>query len=154
MRSAGINRLIFSSSETVYGKPESVPLNEQSRIGSTTTPCGASKFMVEQILADFWRAQPEFRITCLRYFNPAGAHPSGRIGEVPKEYPVIWSPIFSRWRLVNWKQCRYLVMIIQSPDGTGVRDYIHVMDLATGHIAALDCLDKGAAFKTIKIASA
>ncbi|RVR65582.1 NAD-dependent epimerase/dehydratase family protein, partial [Citrobacter freundii] len=87
MLAAGVNRFIFSSSATVYGNPESVPLSEQSRTGGTTNPYGTSKLMVEQILADFSRAQPDFRITCLRYFNPVGAHPSGRIGEDPNGIP-------------------------------------------------------------------
>ncbi|MBL7457175.1 NAD-dependent epimerase/dehydratase family protein, partial [Escherichia coli] len=87
MRAAGVNSFIFSSSATVYGNPDRVPLNENSRTGGTTNPYGTSKYMVEQILEDFSRAQPEFRITCLRYFNPVGAHPSGRIGEDPNGIP-------------------------------------------------------------------
>ena len=151
MLSAGINRLIFSSSATVYGKPESVPLNEQSRTGGTTNPYGASKLMVEQILADFSRAQPEFRITCLRYFNPAGAHPSGRIGEDPNGIPSNLVPYISQVAIGKLETVSVFGNDYPTPDGTGVRDYIHVMDLATGHLAALDCLDKGAAFKAINL---
>ena len=151
MLSAGINRLIFSSSATVYGKPESVPLNEQSRTGGTTNPYGASKLMVEQILADFSRAQPEFRSTCLRYFNPAGAHPSGRIGEDPNGIPSNLVPYISQVAIGKLETVSVFGNDYPTPDGTGVRDYIHVMDLATGHLAALDCLDKGAAFKAINL---
>lgn len=114
MLAAGVNRFIFSSSATVYGNPESVPLSEQSRTGGTTNPYGTSKLMVEQILADFSRAQPDFRITCLRYFNPVGAHPSGRIGErsngIPKQ---LWCHTSPRSRLVSLKPYRCMVMTIQ-----------------------------------------
>ena len=101
MLAAGVNRFIFSSSATVYGNPESVPLSEQSRTGGTTNPYGTSKLMVEQILADFSRAQPDFRITCLRYFNPVGAHPSGRIGRIPTVSPITWCRTSPRLRLVS-----------------------------------------------------
>lgn len=96
MLAAGVKHFIFSSSATVYGNPESVPLSEQSPTGGTTNPYGTSKFMVEQILADFSRAQPDFRITCLRYFNPVGAHPSGRIGEDPNGIPNNLVPYISQ----------------------------------------------------------
>jgi UDP-glucose 4-epimerase len=147
MLAAGVNRFIFSSSATVYGNPESVPLSEQSRTGGTTNPYGTSKLMVEQILADFSRAQPDFRITCLRYFNPVGAHPSGRIGEDPNGIPNNLVPYISQVAIGKLETVSVYGNDYPTPDGTGVRDYIHVMDLATGHLAALDCQNKGAATK-------
>lgn len=151
MLAAGVNRFIFSSSATVYGNPESVPLSEQSRTGGTTNPYGTSKLMVEQILADFSRAQPDFRITCLRYFNPVGAHPSGRIGEDPNGIPNNLVPYISQVAIGKLKTVSVYGNDYPTPDGTGVRDYIHVMDLATGHLAALDCQNKGAAYKVINL---
>lgn len=151
MLAAGVNRFIFSSSATVYGNPESVPLSEQSRTGGTTNPYGTSKLMVEQILADFSRAQPDFRITCLRYFNPVGAHSSGRIGEDPNGIPNNLVPYISQVAIGKLETVSVYGNDYPTPDGTGVRDYIHVMDLATGHLAALDCQNKGAAYKVINL---
>jgi UDP-glucose 4-epimerase len=151
MLAAGVNRFIFSSSATVYGNPESVPLSEQSRTGGTTNPYGTSKLMVEHILADLSRAQPDFRITCLRYFNPVGAHPSGRIGEDPNGIPNNLVPYISQVAIGKLKTVSVYGNDYPTPDGTGVRDYIHVMDLATGHLAALDCMNKGAAYKVINL---
>ena len=130
MLAAGVNRFIFSSSATVYG---------------------TSKLMVEQILADFSRAQPDFRITCLRYFNPVGAHPSGRIGEDPNGIPNNLVPYISQVAIGKLETVSVYGNDYPTPDGTGVRDYIHVMDLATGHLAALDCQNKGAAYKVINL---
>lgn len=151
MLAAGVNHFIFSSSATVYGNPESVPLNERARTGGTTNPYGTSKYMVEQILADFSRAQPDFRITCLRYFNPVGAHPSGRIGEDPNGIPNNLVPYISQVAIGKLETVSVFGNDYPTPDGTGVRDYIHVMDLATGHLAALDCQNKGAAFKVFNL---
>ena len=151
MLAAGVKHFIFSSSATVYGNPESVPLSEQSPTGGTTNPYGTSKFMVEQILADFSRAQPDFRITCLRYFNPVGAHPSGRIGEDPNGIPNNLVPYISQVAIGKLESVSVYGNDYPTPDGTGVRDYIHVMDLATGHLAALDCQEKGAAYKVINL---
>ena len=137
MLAAGVNRFIFSSSATVYGNPESVPLSEQSRTGGTTNPYGTSKLMVEQILADFSRAQPDFRITCLRYFNPVGAHPSGRIGEDPNGIPNNLVPYISQVAIGKLKTVSVYGNDYPTPDGTGVRDYIHVVDLAIGHVKAI-----------------
>ncbi|RVS47827.1 NAD-dependent epimerase/dehydratase family protein, partial [Citrobacter freundii] len=105
----------------------------------------------EQILADFSRAQPDFRITCLRYFNPVGAHPSGRIGEDPNGIPNNLVPYISQVAIGKLKTVSVYGNDYPTPDGTGVRDYIHVMDLATGHLAALDCQNKGAAYKVINL---
>lgn len=107
--------------------------------------------MVEQILADFSRAQPDFRITCLRYFNPVGAHPSGRIGEDPNGIPNNLVPYISQVAIGKLKTVSVYGNDYPTPDGTGVRDYIHVMDLATGHLAALDSQNKGAAYKVINL---
>ncbi|OWF82062.1 UDP-glucose 4-epimerase GalE [Yersinia rohdei] len=151
MRKAGIRSLIFSSSATVYGNPENVPLNEQSRTGGTTNPYGTSKFMVEQILRDFSHAHSEFHITCLRYFNPVGAHPSGRIGEDPNGIPNNLVPYIAQVAIGKLECLSVYGNDYPTPDGTGVRDYIHVMDLASGHLAALDHKADGPAFKAINL---
>ncbi|HDR2892072.1 TPA: UDP-glucose 4-epimerase GalE [Enterobacter asburiae] len=151
MLAAGVKHFIFSSSATVYGNPEKIPLSEQSRTGGCTNPYGTSKLMVEKILADFSRAQPQFRITCLRYFNPVGAHPSGRIGEDPGGIPNNLVPYISQVAIGKLGSVSVYGNDYPTPDGTGVRDYIHVMDLATGHLAALDSVDKGAAYKVINL---
>lgn len=151
MREAGVNSLIFSSSATVYGNPESVPLNEESKTGGTTNPYGTSKLMAEQILRDFSYAQPEFRITCLRYFNPVGAHPSGRIGEDPNGIPNNLVPYIAQVAIGKLECLSVYGNDYPTPDGTGVRDYIHVMDLACGHLAALDNKTNGPSFKAINL---
>jgi UDP-glucose 4-epimerase len=151
MLNAGINSLIFSSSATVYGNPEKVPLSEDCQTGGTTNPYGTSKLMVEQILRDFSLAQPEFRITCLRYFNPVGAHQSGRIGEDPNGIPNNLVPYISQVAIGKLKCLSVYGNDYPTPDGTGVRDYIHVLDLASGHLAALDHQNEGASFKAINL---
>lgn len=148
---AGVDSLIFSSSATVYGNPEKVPLSEECQTGGTTNPYGTSKFMVEQILRDFSHAQPEFRITCLRYFNPVGAHPSGRIGEDPNGIPNNLVPYISQVAIGKLECLSVYGNDYPTPDGTGVRDYIHVLDLASGHLAALDNKTEGSAFKAINL---
>lgn len=148
---AGVNSLIFSSSATVYGNPERVPLSEECQTGGTTNPYGTSKLMVEQILRDFSHAQPDFRITCLRYFNPVGAHPSGRIGEDPNGIPNNLVPYISQVAIGKLNCLSVFGDDYATPDGTGVRDYIHVLDLASGHLAALDNKSQGAAFKAINL---
>lgn len=147
----GVNSLIFSSSATVYGNPERVPLSEECQTGGTTNPYGTSKLMVEQILRDFSHAQPDFRITCLRYFNPVGAHPSGRIGEDPNGIPNNLVPYISQVAIGKLNCLSVFGDDYATPDGTGVRDYIHVQDLASGHLAALDNKSQGAAFKAINL---
>ena len=148
---AGVNSLIFSSSATVYGNPERVPLSEECQTGGTTNPYGTSKLMVEQILRDFSHAQSDFRITCLRYFNPVGAHPSGRIGEDPNGIPNNLVPYISQVAIGKLNCLSVFGDDYSTPDGTGVRDYIHVQDLASGHLAALDNKSQGAAFKAINL---
>ncbi|TDX16955.1 UDP-galactose 4-epimerase [Buttiauxella sp. BIGb0552] len=148
---AGIDNLIFSSSATVYGNPEKVPLSEECHTGGTTNPYGTSKLMVEQILRDFSQAQPNFRITCLRYFNPVGAHPSGRIGEDPNGIPNNLVPYISQVAIGKLECLSVYGNDYPTPDGTGVRDYIHVLDLASGHLAALDHKTEGSSFKAINL---
>lgn len=148
---AGVNSLIFSSSATVYGNPEKVPLSEECQTGGTTNPYGTSKLMVEQILRDFSHANPDFQITCLRYFNPVGAHPSGRIGEDPNGIPNNLVPYISQVAIGKLNCLSVFGDDYPTPDGTGVRDYIHVQDLASGHLAALDNKAKGSAFKAINL---
>lgn len=141
MGKAEVKTLVFSSSATVYGDPASVPIREDFP-RSATNPYGRSKLMVEEILADLHRAEPEWRIARLRYFNPAGAHASGTIGEDPRGIPNNLMPFIA---LVAAGRREFLGVFgddYPTPDGTGVRDYIHVMDLAEGHVAALRRLGK------------
>ncbi|ASG54261.1 MAG TPA: UDP-glucose 4-epimerase GalE [Salmonella bongori] len=138
-----IHHLIFSSSATVYGNPEKIPLEECSRIGGTTNPYGTTKLMVEQILDDVTAVYPEFRTTILRYFNPVGAHPSGEIGEDPNGIPNNLMPYICQVAIGKHKQLSVLGSDYPTKDGTGIRDYIHVMDLAEGHVAALERRNEG-----------
>lgn len=128
MRQAGVHQFIFSSSATVYGTPEQVPLRETSRIGGTTNPYGTSKLMVEQILQDFAKAEPTFSITILRYFNPVGAHESGLIGEDPNGIPNNLMPYVAQVAIGKLEKLAVFGDDYPTPDGTGVRDYIHVID--------------------------
>ncbi len=139
MKEFGVHRLVFSSSATVYGSATELPLRESSQVGvGITNPYGQTKYMIEQILTDVSVADPELEVTILRYFNPVGAHPSGRIGEDPAQIPNNLAPYVlqvavGRLDKVNVFGGDYLTV-----DGTGVRDYIHVMDLAAGHVRALE----------------
>ncbi|EMW7170452.1 UDP-glucose 4-epimerase GalE [Vibrio fluvialis] len=137
MRNAGVKSLVFSSSATVYCDPQTVPITETSPTGATTNPYGRSKYMVEQCLADLVVAEPEWSITLLRYFNPVGAHPSGTMGEDPQGIPNNLMPFIAQVAVGRREKLAVFGNDYATPDGTGVRDYIHVMDLADGHIAAL-----------------
>ena len=137
MRSAGVKRLIFSSSSTVYGTPKSLPLRETDPTGVATNPYGRTKLQIEEILADLAKADPEWSVICLRYFNPIGAHPSGLIGEDPNGIPNNLLPYVARVASGHLPFLRVFGNDYDTPDGTGVRDFIHVMDLARGHAAAL-----------------
>lgn len=137
MRKAGVKSLVFSSSATVYGDPQTVPITETSPTGATTNPYGRSKYMVEQCLSDLVIAEPEWSITLLRYFNPVGAHPSGTMGEDPQGIPNNLMPFIAQVAVGRREKLAVFGNDYATPDGTGVRDYIHVMDLADGHIAAL-----------------
>lgn len=138
MKAVNVTNLIFSSSATVYGNPDTVPVNESFPIGGTTNPYGSSKFIVEKILEDFSFANPEWRITALRYFNPVGAHQSGVMGENPNGIPNNLVPYISQVAVGKLDCVSVFGNDYPTKDGTGVRDYIHVMDLAYGHLAALD----------------
>lgn len=143
MLAANVKELIFSSSATVYGVPEFVPLTESARVGGTTNPYGTSKVMVEQILKDFSLAHPDFSITALRYFNPVGAHPSGLIGEDPNGKPNNLLPFITQVAIGKLAKLFVYGNDYDTPDGSGVRDYIHVMDLAEGHLSTLNSLEPG-----------
>lgn len=133
-----VKQFIFSSSATVYGEPEEVPLKETSRVGAgITNPYGQTKFIGEQILKDFAKANPDFSITLLRYFNPIGAHKSGLIGEDPNDIPNNLLPFVSQVAVGKLPELSVFGDDYPTKDGTGVRDYIHVVDLAKAHLAAL-----------------
>jgi len=144
MRDYNVRKLIFSSSATVYGTPEELPLKETSRTGiGITNPYGQTKFMIEQILRDLATADPSWQITILRYFNPIGAHESGLIGEDPDGPPNNLLPFVSQVTVGKRDKVQVFGSDYDTPDGTGVRDYIHVVDLARGHVAALNHLREG-----------
>ncbi|MBF9003070.1 MULTISPECIES: UDP-glucose 4-epimerase GalE [Vibrio] len=136
MREAGVKSIVFSSSATVYGDPASVPIREDFPT-SATNPYGRSKLMVEECLTDFQKANPDWSITLLRYFNPVGSHPSGQLGEDPQGIPNNLMPFVSQVAVGRREFLSVFGSDYPTKDGTGVRDYIHVMDLADGHIAAL-----------------
>lgn len=138
MKQANINKLIFSSSSTVYGTPMALPLTEDMPTGIATNPYGRSKLHIEEILHDVCFANPEMSVICLRYFNPIGAHPSGLIGEDPNGLPNNLLPFVARVANGRLKTLKVFGNDYDTPDGTGVRDYIHVVDLAIGHKKALD----------------
>ena len=140
MERQGVRNLVFSSSATVYGDPESVPITEDFPTGGTTNPYGTSKLMIEGILADMATADPRWNIARLRYFNPVGAHESGLIGEDPQDIPNNLMPYISQVAVGKLKELSVFGDDYPTPDGTGVRDYIHVVDLALGHLKALDKL--------------
>ncbi|MDA3978332.1 UDP-glucose 4-epimerase GalE [Gallibacterium sp. AGMB14963] len=138
MRQAGVFNFVFSSSATVYGDPEIIPITESCKVGGTTNPYGTSKFMVERIIMDVVKAIPQFSMTILRYFNPVGAHESGLIGEDPNGIPNNLLPYISQVAIGKLQQLSVFGSDYPTHDGTGVRDYIHVVDLAIGHLKALD----------------
>ncbi len=143
MESHGVKKIIFSSSATVYGEPERLPLDENCRL-STTNPYGSTKLMMEMIMQDLYKADNEWNIILLRYFNPVGAHESGRIGEDPKGIPNNLMPYVAQVASGKLACINVFGDDYDTPDGTGVRDYIHVVDLALGHIAAIEhCNDAG-----------
>ena len=133
MRNAGVRNFIFSSSATVYGENAPVPYVETSPIGGTTSPYGTSKVMIEQVLQDFSKADPDFNTIALRYFNPVGAHPSGKIGEDPAGIPNNLLPYIAQVAIGKLDQLGVFGDDYDTPDGTCQRDYIHVVDLAEGH---------------------
>jgi UDP-glucose 4-epimerase len=137
MRDAGVKSIVFSSSATVYGDPATVPITEDFPT-SATNPYGRSKLMVEECLTDFQKANPDWSITLLRYFNPVGSHPTGELGEDPQGIPNNLMPFVSQVAVGRREFLSVFGSDYPTKDGTGVRDYIHVMDLSDGHVAALD----------------
>ena len=140
MRKHGVKNIIFSSSATVYGDPAIIPITEECPKGQCTNPYGWTKSMLEQILTDIQKADPEWNVVLLRYFNPIGAHKSGLIGENPNGIPNNLMPYITQVAVGKLKELGVFGNDYDTPDGTGVRDYIHVVDLATGHIKALEKL--------------
>jgi UDP-glucose 4-epimerase len=138
MNKANVKTIVFSSSATVYGEDAPVPYNEAMPMGNTTNPYGTSKAMVEKILADQCIADPQWCVAQLRYFNPIGAHKSGLIGEDPKGIPNNLLPYISQVAIGKRKELSVFGEDYPTPDGTGIRDYIHVVDLAKGHLKALN----------------
>ena len=138
MQRAGVKSIVFSSSATVYGDPDTVPITETAPLGDATNPYGASKQMMERMMADLHTADPAWSVILLRYFNPIGAHPSGRIGEQPNGIPNNLLPYVCQVAAGKLAELSVFGDDYPTPDGTGVRDYIHVVDLALGHVAALD----------------
>lgn len=142
MTAAKVFRLVFSSSATVYGEPTHMPIREDFPLGTLTNPYGRSKLMVENVLSDLAHSEPQWSIALLRYFNPVGAHESGLIGEDPNGIPNNLVPYISQVAVGKLKQLSVFGGDYPTVDGTGVRDYIHVVDLAAGHLKALQAIDK------------
>lgn len=139
MQNCGVDTLVFSSSATVYGEPQRLPLTEEHPL-SATNPYGRSKLIIEDVLRDLWRANPNWRIAILRYFNPVGAHESGLIGEDPQGVPNNLMPYVAQVAVGRREYLNVWGNDYPTPDGTGVRDYIHVVDLALGHLKAIERL--------------
>lgn len=137
MKKHHVKNIIFSSSATVYGQPEKLPITEDSKVGGTTNPYGTTKLMIEKILSDVYKSDNEMNITILRYFNPVGGHVSGLLGESPNGIPNNLMPYIVRVAVGKLECLSIFGNDYDTKDGTGVRDYIHVVDLAKGHIAAI-----------------
>ncbi len=142
MRNHGVKNIIFSSSATVYGDPAFIPITEECPKGTCTNPYGWTKWMLEQILTDLHTSDPEWNVILLRYFNPIGAHKSGMIGEDPKGIPNNLLPYVAQVAIGKLECLGVFGDDYDTPDGTGVRDYIHVVDLAVGHVKALKKLEE------------
>ena len=142
MKKYNVKKFVFSSSATVYGDPEIIPITEECKIGGTTNPYGTTKLFIEQILQDLYKSDNSWDICILRYFNPVGAHESGLIGEDPKGIPNNLMPYITKVAAGILPELSIFGNDYDTKDGTGVRDYIHVVDLAKGHLLALDKLDK------------
>ncbi len=142
MDEAGVRTLVFSSSATVYGDPDVVPITESAPV-RTTNPYGQTKLDIECLLGELYEASPDWGIACLRYFNPVGAHPGGRMGEDPSGIPNNLMPFIAQVAVGRRERLQVFGGDWPTPDGTGVRDYIHVMDLVEGHVAMLRLLERG-----------
>lgn len=142
MRKHGCKNIIFSSSATVYGDPAMIPITEECPKGYCTNPYGQTKWMLEEVLKDLHHADPEWNVVLLRYFNPIGAHPSGKIGEDPNGIPNNLMPYITQVAVGKREELGVFGNDYDTPDGTGVRDYIHVCDLAAGHVCALKAIER------------
>ena len=142
MQKYNVKKFVFSSSATVYGDPEIIPITEDSKVGGTTNPYGTTKLFIERILEDLYKSDNSWDICILRYFNPVGSHESGLIGEEPQGIPNNLMPYIVRVASGELKELSVFGNDYPTHDGTGVRDYIHVVDLAKGHVKAMDKLDK------------
>ena len=142
MAKYNVKKFVFSSSATVYGEPETIPITEECKTGGTTNPYGTSKLFIEQILKDLYKSDNSWDICILRYFNPVGSHESGLLGEEPQGIPNNLMPYVVRVSSGQLKELSVFGNDYDTPDGTGVRDYIHVVDLAKGHLYALNKLEK------------
>ena len=151
MSRVNVKNIVFSSSATVYGNPETMPITEDCPKGQCTNPYGWTKSMMEQIMSDLQKADPEWNVILLRYFNPVGAHESGRIGEDPKGIPNNLMPYISQVAVGKLEKLGVFGDDYDTPDGTGVRDYIHVVDLAVGHVKAVDYLAKNPGLDVINL---
>lgn len=151
MQAHGIQSMVFSSSATVYGEPDTVPVSEQAPVRPPTSPYGWTKLVIERMLTDLTVADPEWAVALLRYFNPIGAHPSGLIGEDPKDEPNNLMPYIAKVATEELPKLSVFGNDYPTPDGTGVRDYIHVVDLAKGHTAALRDLTKGPGLRVFNL---
>ena len=151
MRRHGVKNIIFSSSATVYGDPQEIPITENCPKGTCTNPYGWTKSMLEQILTDLQKADPEWNVVLLRYFNPIGAHQSGTIGEDPKGIPNNLMPFITQVAVGKREYLNVFGDDYPTHDGTGVRDYIHVVDLALGHVAALQKIRENAGLKVYNL---
>ncbi len=150
MERAGVHTMVFSSSATVYGDPATVPIREDFPL-SSTNPYGATKLHIEDMLRDLYRSNEKWKLALLRYFNPVGAHESGQIGEDPAGIPNNLMPYIAQVAVGKREKLGVFGGDYPTPDGTGVRDYIHVMDLAQGHLAALEALDADAGLLTVNL---
>ncbi len=140
MDRTGVRAIVFSSSATVYGDPVAVPVTEESPVGLATNPYGWTKVMMEQVISDLQTADPRWSVALLRYFNPVGAHPSGLIGEDPSGVPTNLMPFVAQVAAGRLDRLEVFGDDYPTPDGTGIRDYIHVVDLAEGHVSALEAM--------------
>lgn len=150
MRDFGVDKFVFSSSATVYGSPKTCPIKEDFPL-STTNPYGSTKLMIENMLRDICKANENFNVAILRYFNPIGAHESGKIGEEPNGIPNNLMPYITKVAIGKLKELSVFGNDYDTPDGTGVRDYIHVVDLALGHVKALEKLNQNPGLVTYNL---
>ena len=151
MKEFDVKNFIFSSSATVYGQPQKLPIDESHPVGSCSNPYGKTKFFVEEILKDVSKADPDWNVILLRYFNPVGAHESGEIGEDPKGIPNNLMPFISKVAIGSLPLLKVFGNDYDTRDGTGVRDYIHVVDLAQGHVAALTQIEQNCGLKVYNL---